>query len=137
MRSASARGTITGATVRPRGEDMAEIVEPRRRGDAPVGEVAKDADAAQTAAPAWAGHAGPGSRTTEWRRADGRRPAGAGGAARAEPQTPRRCRDLEVGQGNLRRGGPVSAHTAALSTTEALWGTCGAAEDATHVGTFG
>ena len=39
------------------GESMSEIVELCRRGDASVGEVAKDADAAQTAAPAWAGYA--------------------------------------------------------------------------------
>jgi len=42
----------------PPGEDVAEIVELCRRGGASAGEVAKDADAAQTAAPAWAGHAG-------------------------------------------------------------------------------
>jgi len=42
----------------PAGEHMAEIVELCRRGDASVAGVAKDADAAQPAAPAWAGHAG-------------------------------------------------------------------------------
>jgi transposase len=42
----------------PAGEYMAEIVELCQRGDASAGEVAKDGDAAQTAAPAWAGHAG-------------------------------------------------------------------------------
>jgi len=39
----------------PAGESLAEIVELCRRGDASAGEEAKDADAAQTTAPAWAG----------------------------------------------------------------------------------
>ena len=59
--SLNACGFSTGNSHRrddsPAGESMAEIVELCRRGDASVGEVAKDADAAQTAAPAWAGYA--------------------------------------------------------------------------------
>jgi transposase len=59
--SLNARGFSTGYNHRrdgsPAGESMAEILELRQHGDAPVGEVAKDADAAQTAAPAWAGYA--------------------------------------------------------------------------------
>jgi len=42
----------------PAGEHMAEIVELCRRGDTSVAGVAKDADAAQPAGPAWGGHAG-------------------------------------------------------------------------------
>ena len=60
--SLNACGFSTGNNRRrrdgsPAGEYTAGIVELCRRGDASVGEVAKDADAAQTAAPAWAGYA--------------------------------------------------------------------------------
>jgi transposase len=65
--SLHARGFSTGNNQRRDGSPgegyLAEIVEPCWRGDASVGEVAKDADAAQTAAPAWAGHAGRDART--------------------------------------------------------------------------
>jgi len=60
--SLNACGFSTGNNHRrdhsPAGEYMAEIVELCRRGDASVAGVAKDADAAQPAAAAWAGHAG-------------------------------------------------------------------------------
>ena len=60
-RSLNACGFSTGNCRRdgsPAGEYLAEIIGLCRRGDASVGQVAKDADAAQTAVPAWAGYAG-------------------------------------------------------------------------------
>jgi transposase len=60
--SLNACGVSTGNYHRrdrsPAAGHMAEIVELCRRGEASAGEVAKDVDAAQTAALAWVGHAG-------------------------------------------------------------------------------
>ena len=58
----NACGFSTGNNYRrdgsPAGEYIAEIADLCQRGDASAGEVAKDANAAQPAAPAWAAHAG-------------------------------------------------------------------------------